>query len=158
MRRFALAAILALFAIAPAHAHDYKLGDLTIQAPWSRATPPGAKVGAGYMVIANAGASADRLVSVSASAVTDTAQLHEMGMANGVMTMRALPDGVVVPAAGKVEFKPGGYHVMFVNLKAPLKKGEHIHAHLTFEHAGGIDVDFDIGDIGQSKPMGDMPM
>jgi copper(I)-binding protein len=148
-------------AVLPAHAGDTKLGDLTISQPWSRATPPGAKTGGGYLTITNAGKVPDRLVSVTASDVSNNVQLHEMGVADGVMTMRPLPDGVIVPAMGKVEFKPGGYHVMFMDLKSPLKKGDHIKATLTFEHAGHVDVDFDVGGIGQTAPgmnMKDMKM
>jgi copper(I)-binding protein len=159
MRHIIIALFVWLFAVSGvAQAKDYTLGDLTIVQPWTRATPPGAKVGGGYMVITNKGTSPDRLVSATASTISDKVQLHEMGMNNGVMTMRSLPDGVVVPAGGRVEFKPGAYHVMFLDLKAPLKQGDHVKATLVFEHAGSIDVDFDVGGIGQTKPMNDMPM
>ncbi|MFM8988248.1 MAG: copper chaperone PCu(A)C, partial [Alphaproteobacteria bacterium] len=63
----------------PARAHDYTQGDLRIGHPWTRATAPSAKVGAGYMTIANGGASADRLVSASTPA-SARVEIHEMRM------------------------------------------------------------------------------
>jgi len=159
MRAFLLATIVTLVTLATASAQDYTLGTLAIAQPWTRATPPGAKVGGGYLTVTNKGDTADKLVSVTAPSISDTVQLHEMDMKGGIMTMRALPDGVSLPAGGKVEFKPGSYHVMFIDLKAPLKQGEHVKARLVFERAGSIDVDFEVGGIGQTLPMHhDMPM
>jgi copper(I)-binding protein len=155
MRQLGIALLTSLsFAgfMSPASAQDYTIGDLTIQQPWARATPPGAKTGGGYMTIVNKGGTADKLVSATAAAVSDNVQLHEMGVNNGIMTMRRLADGVAVPANGKVEFKPGAYHVMFLDLKAPLKQGDHVKATLVFEHAGSVNVEFDVAPIGQTTP------
>eukprot|EP01037_Dinobryon_pediforme_P021883 gene21883-22870_t len=151
MRRIALALILALVVPATAFAHEYKLGSLLIDHPWTRATPQGAKVGGGYTVISNSGKADDRLVSAASDAAAEV-QLHEMAVTDGVMSMRQLTQGVVIPAGGKVEFKPGGYHVMFIGLKAPLKQGDKVHARLVFEKAGPVDVDFEVGSIGQTAP------
>ena len=151
MRRHLLAAAFLIVSTALASAHGYKLGTLVIEHPWTRATPPGAVVGGGYVVINNQGAAADRLVAVTTSA-SDRAELHEMAVKDGVMTMRPMPDGVVIPAGGKVEFKPGGMHVMFEGLKAPLQKGEKVKARLEFEKAGSIEVEFEVGAIGQTAP------
>jgi copper(I)-binding protein len=71
-----------------------------------------------------------------------------MSVNNGVMTMAPLPNGVTIPAGGTVAFKPGSYHVMFVDLKHPLKQGDHVKAKLTFERAGSVDVDFHIEAMG----------
>jgi len=159
MRNLIIAFCLSLLTVCGAKAQDYTLGDLTVHQPWTRATPPGAKVGGGYMIIVNKGTVPDKLLSVTASDVSDTVQLHEMGMNNGIMTMRRMADGVVVPAGGKVEFKPGAYHVMFIDLKMPLKQGDRIKATLVFEHAGSIDIEFDVAAIGQTTPPShDMPM
>lgn len=152
--RFARPALLAaalLSAPAMALAHEYKAGAIVIEHPWSRATPAGAKVGGGYFVLHNKG-EADRLVSVSAPSISDKVQLHEMATVDGVMKMRPLPDGVAVPAGGEVAFKPGGYHVMFVDLKQPLKKGDKVKATLTFEKAGSAEVEFNVEDIGAAAP------
>lgn len=144
--RIAAAGALAL-AASSALAHGYKLGDLQIGHPWSRATPAGAKVGGGYLSIENKGATPDRLVSVSAPFAGRT-EIHEMATKDGVMTMRPMADGVTVPPGQKVEFKPGGYHIMFMDLKAPLKQGERVKGTLTFEKAGTVEVEFQVDAIG----------
>lgn len=138
----ALAAGLAL-ASGAALAHDYTLGALKIGHPWSRATPKSAPVGGGYMTITNTGTTDDRLVSVAAD-VSAKVELHEMAVVDGVMKMKALDGGMVVPAGGSVAFKPGGYHVMFIGLKAPLVEGQNFKGTLTFEKAGKVDVDFKV--------------
>jgi copper(I)-binding protein len=140
--------------LSPSFAQNIKLGDLTIENAWARATPKGAEVGAGYMTIRNDGAVADRLTAIS----TDFAkvQMHEMKMSNGVMEMRELPDGVEIPAHGVVKFAPGGNHLMFVGLKSPLVKGATAHATLTFAHAGSATVEMPIQGAGASGPMAPM--
>lgn len=125
-------------------AHEFKLGDIEIGHPYARAMLPGAKVGGGYMTLVNTGTTADRLVSVTAERAA-SAELHEMKIDNGVMIMRELASGVPVPAGATVELKPGGYHIMFMNVSAPFKEGEMIKARLTFEKAGTVDVEFAVG-------------
>jgi copper(I)-binding protein len=128
-------------------AHDYAVGPLKIGHPWSRATPAGAKVGGGYLSIENGGAAPDRLVSVSAP-FAGRVEIHEMAVTNGVMTMRPLEQGVAVPAGGKVELKPGGLHIMFMELKQPLKQDERLKGTLTFEKAGAVEVEFKVEPVG----------
>ncbi|MGO4406542.1 copper chaperone PCu(A)C [Bosea sp. RAF48] len=139
------AAVLALSASIAA-AHEFKAGPLKIGHPWSRATPAGAKVGGGYLSIENTGTTPDRLVSVSVPFAA-RAEVHEMAVKDGIMTMRPLEQGVEVPAGAKVEFKPGGYHIMFMELKQPLKQGEMMKGTLTFEKAGTVDVEFKVDSI-----------
>ena len=131
--------------------HEYKLGDLLIDHPWTRATPNGAKVGGGYTIITNHGKTDDRLISATAE-TAGRVELHEMAVKDGVMSMRPLPEGVPIPAGSTVEFKPGGLHVMFLDLKEQLKEGGKVKTHLVFEKAGAIDVDFSIGAVGQTAP------
>lgn len=150
-----IAAVL-LVGIQAAAAHELKVGELTIEHPWSRATPPGAKVGGGYLEIRNGGASADRLVSVS-SPVAERSEIHEMAVTDGVMTMRPLPDGLEVPADGEVTLAPGGFHLMFVGLKRPLVEGQPFEATLTFEKAGAVSVTFSVAPIGASGGGHHMP-
>lgn len=135
-------------------AHDYKLGALKIGHPWSRATPAGAKVGGGYLSIENTGAEPDRLVSVSAS-FSGRVEVHEMAVTNGVMTMRPLEAGIVVPPGGKVELKPGGFHIMFMDLKQPLKQNERLKGTLVFEKAGTVEVDFKVEAVGAKPASGE---
>lgn len=141
-----LAAISLVLAGSAALAHDYKAGSLTIAHPWSRATPAGAKVGGGYLTVENGGSAADRLVSVSVPFAGRT-EIHEMAVKDGVMTMRPLEKGVEIPAGGKVEFKPGGYHLMFMGLRQPLKQGEMVKGTLIFEKAGPVEVEFKVDSI-----------
>jgi periplasmic copper chaperone A len=147
---FATALVLGALAAAPACAASFKAGDLTIETPWARATPKGAEVGAGYLTIRNDGASADRLTAIAADFAT--AQLHEMSMANGVMKMREVAGGLEIPAHKTVTLKPGGYHLMFMDLKHPLAKGQTFKATLTFEHAGQVPVDFAVMGVGAAGP------
>jgi copper(I)-binding protein len=158
---FLIAATLAAFAAAPASADDVKtgakIGDLQISAAWARATPKGAAVGVGYMKITNTGTTPDRLVGGS-SPVSDRFELHEMTMANGVMKMRPLANGLAIEPGQIVEFNPGGLHVMFVRLKQPLEKGQQVKATLVFEKAGKVDVDYPVAAIGaQTSDSGNMP-
>jgi len=145
-----LAAALALAPLA-ARAHDYKVGDIQIVQPWSRATPKGAPVAAGYMVLKNDGTTPDRLLGGETDAAASM-QVHEMSMDNGVMKMRALPNGLEIAPGATVELKPGGYHVMFMSPTHPFAKDEKVKVTLTFEHAGKVPVEFLVGDIGGPMP------
>ncbi|MEP9349426.1 copper chaperone PCu(A)C [Xanthobacter sp. KR7-225] len=143
----AAAAVGAAALAAPmATAHEFKAGSIEIEHPWSRATPGGAKVAAGYLVLKNAGA-ADRLVSATAP-FAGRVEIHEMAMKDGVMTMRPLADGLAIPAGGTVAFKPGGYHIMFMDLKQPLKEGTLVDGTLTFEKAGTVKVQYKVEAVG----------
>ncbi|RUU08294.1 copper chaperone PCu(A)C, partial [Mesorhizobium sp. M6A.T.Ca.TU.002.02.2.1] len=133
-------------------AHEFRVGDLEIGHPWSRATPPGAKVAGGYFTVTNTGSSPDRLLSIS-SEISAKAELHEMGVSDGVMTMRPVTGGLEIPAGGKVALAPGGYHLMFVGLKRQPKQGEAFPATLTFEKAGAVTVDFAVEGIGETGGM-----
>lgn len=113
--------------------------DVHIEKPWARATVPGASVGGGYLVIRNTGAKGDRLVGVSSPA-SARVEVHEMKMEKDVMRMREV-GGVDVPANGAVELKPGGYHLMFIDLKAPLKEGAKVPVTLRFEKAGEVKAE-----------------
>ena len=76
-------------------------------------------------------------------------------MENGIAKMRELKDVELKPGQ-TIEFKPGGSHVMFVNLKHPLSKGEHIKGTLIFEHAGTVQVEYSVEGIGAQISPGDM--
>lgn len=111
---------------------------LGISHAWARATAATAKTGAAYLTITNKGTSDDKLVAV-ASPVAAKAELHTTLMENNVMRMRPV-DGVEVKAGGKAELKPGGVHIMLIDLKAPLKMGEKFPVTLRFEKAGEIEI------------------
>jgi copper(I)-binding protein len=126
-------------------------GDVTVDKAWSRATPEGAEVAAGYLTIINRGKTPDRLVSVSTSVAGKT-EIHQMKMADGKMEMRPVPNGIEIPAKGTVELEPMGYHLMLMGLKAPLKKGEMFTGILVFEHAGAVEVTFRVEGMGAMGP------
>ena len=140
-----------LIALTAGHAssHDVTVGDIAIEDPYARATPPKAPVAGGYMKIVNKGSQPDRLIGGSAP-FAGKVEVHEMAMQGDVMKMRELADGLVIPAGGSVDLKPGGYHLMFMKLKTPLKAGEKRKATLIFQKAGKVDVTFDVREIGKS--------
>jgi hypothetical protein len=96
---------------------------------WARATVPGQKAGGVYMQLKSGEAAA--LVSASSPAA-GIVEIHEMAMEGNIMRMRAIPK-LDLPAGQTVELKPGGYHVMLIDLKAPLTKGESVPVTLRFE-------------------------
>jgi copper(I)-binding protein len=148
-----LSMVLVLAAICggPALAQQVKIGDLVLDHAWVRATPGGAKVGGGYLTIENKGATADKLIGGSSPAAGKI-EIHEMAMNNGVMTMRPVKGGLSIPAGQSVTLAPGGYHIMMMELKTPLKKGGKVPVTLKFEKAGDVTVTFDIQGIGASGP------
>ena len=135
---FVLTAALGL-AVTAVSAGDYKAGSLDISNPWSRATPKGSSVAAGYMKITNSGPAPDRLISGS-SDVASKFEVHEMKVENGVAKMRPIKGGLEIKPGETVELKPGSFHVMFVGLKKPLSAGDHFKATLVFEEAGTVNV------------------
>jgi periplasmic copper chaperone A len=141
-------AFLALLLAPAALAHGYKAGSLAIHHPWTRATPAGARVAGGYLVIENRGSEPDRLLGGASEAGT-AVEVHEMSEADGIMRMRALPGGIVIPVGGTVELKPGGLHLMITGLKRQLAEGEMVKVTLSFEKAGRIDLEFEVQAIGQ---------
>lgn len=126
-------------------AQDYKLGAIEIAQPWAKPSIGQAKAGAAYVTLTNGG-SADRLIAAKAD-VSELVELHSHTMEDGVMRMRPVP-GIDLPADATVELKPGGFHVMFLNLKAPLVEGESFPLTLVFEKAGELTVEVAI----QAKP------
>ena len=138
----------ALFATA-AFPKDYKLGALEVDHPWSRATPKGARTAAGYVVIRNTGSTTDHLIN-GALAGTASGQVHETIKESGVMKMRPVSGGLEIKPGETVELKPGSFHLMFTDLKAPLVKGQTVKGTLTFENAGTVDVEFAIEGMGAS--------
>jgi periplasmic copper chaperone A len=127
-----------------AAATEYKLGDLTLTAPFSRATLPNAPVAGGFLRVTNTGTTDDRLIGASSEAA-GYMEMHEMAMEGDVMKMRELGDGLPIPAGETVELKPGGYHIMFMELQHPLVEGETVAVTLTFEKAGQIEIPLLIG-------------
>jgi copper(I)-binding protein len=120
---------------------------VTVENAWARATPPGAKLGAGYMTIRNGGA-ADRLVSASSPAA-EKVETHVTLKEGDVSRMRQVK-AYDVPAKGKLELAPGGSHLMLVNIKAPLKEGDKVPLVLKFEKAGEVRTQLSVRALGTS--------
>jgi copper(I)-binding protein len=123
-----------------------------IENPWSRATPPGAKVAAGYLTIRNKSASPDRLVGAS-SAIAGRVETHVVEKQGEILRMREVK-GYDVPAKGSFELKPGGAHLMLVDITRPLKAGERIPVVLRFQSAGEIKTEFEVKALSASKAHG----
>ena len=120
-----IAASLMAFASAAA------LAQVTVKDPWVRATVAQQKATGAFMQL-TARAPA-RLVEVQ-SPVAGLVEIHEMSMTNNVMRMRAV-SGLELPVGQTVELKPGGYHVMLMDLKSPIAEGQDVPLTLVFEHA-----------------------
>ena len=144
------ALMLALF-VASAAADEVKAGDLVITQAWSRATPGGAKIAGGYLTIENKGAAADRLIG-GAGDVAAKIEVHEMATKDGVMTMRPLDKGLAIEPGKTVKLAPGGFHLMMMDLKGPLKQGDKVPVTLQFEKAGKVALSLDVQGVGAQAP------
>jgi copper(I)-binding protein len=120
-------------------AAEVRVGTLVIGNPTSRETPLAGGTGPGFLSIRNEGSSEDRLVSASSSAV-ESVEIHEMSMTDGQMQMRALPDGLPIPAGATVDLAPGGLHLMLIGVKTPLAAGQTVPVELRFAQAGTVTV------------------
>ena len=112
-----------------------------VQGAWARATVPGQKATGAFMKLTAKDGS--RLVGVS-SPVAGVGEVHEMKMEGDVMKMRAVPGGLDLPAGKAVELKPGGYHVMLMDLKSTLQKDTTIPLTLVFKDAKGVETKAEI--------------
>lgn len=130
-----------------ATAADYTAGDLSLSKTWTRATPPKAKAGGGFVEIVNSGTQDDRLISAT-SDVAKKVELHEMAVTDGVMKMREMDAGIDVPAGETVTLKPGGLHIMFMGLNQPFEEGSTVPVVLTFEKAGEVEIELDVAKMG----------
>lgn len=125
-------------------AGDATVGDITIKAPWARATV-GAGAGAAFLTIDNAGNAPDRLIGAS-SPVSRTTELHTHIRDGEVMRMRRI-DAIEVPANAVTALQPGGLHIMFMDLVEPLKAGGSFPLNLRFANAGEVGVSVEVKDV-----------
>ena len=125
--------------------------NVTVTDAWARATVQGQKATGAFMKITakdNA-----KLVSASSPAA-GVVEIHEMKMEKDIMKMAALPNGLDLPAGKAVELKPGGYHVMLMDLKAPLAKDTTVPVTLTFQDAKGVKSNVELKvPVGMQSPM-----
>jgi hypothetical protein len=130
--------------------HSHEKGDIQVRHPWSRATAPGAKVAVGYMEIRNTGAQPDRLIAAS-TPVAKRVEMHVTQREGEIMRMRQVKD-FEIPARERITLRPGGSHLMLVDITRPLKKGERFPVTLRFERAGELQIEVEVQDIGARKP------
>ena len=155
MRTFARAAIAAacLLACVPASVAQkadgktYTAGTIKVVAPWTRVPPPAATVGAGFMTITNTGTAPDTLVGGTV-AISKTFEVHEMKIEGGVMKMRELKPGLVIKPGETVTLKPGGIHVMFIDLAGKVEQGAPVKGTLVFEKAGTVEIEYKVEALG----------
>lgn len=137
----------------PALANDTTIGSVIVEQPWTRATPPGARVAGGYLVLENVGSATDRLVALSSPAA-DRVEVHEMAMDNGVMVMRPRSEGVEVPPGERVSLEPGGIHLMLIDLKAGVTAGQAVPVTLTFASGASSEISLAAQPLGAKGPAG----
>ena len=126
MKKFALAALVGLCTL-PA------LAEVTVAEPWVRATVPAQKATGAFMHLKS---DADARLVSAASPVAGVVEIHEMLMDKDVMKMNRI-DGLDLPAGQSVELKPGGYHVMLMDLQAQVKEGDEVPLTLVVENKDG---------------------
>jgi len=137
--KVSLALLWLLASITPVFAAD----SIIIERPYARASAPGQMIGSGFMTIAHQGSSEDRLVSAT-TPIAREVQIHTMNMDGGVMRMRPVEGGLAIPAGGRVVLQPGGLHLMFMEISAPLVAGTVFPVTLRFAKAGEIKVEFNV--------------
>ncbi|MBW8815168.1 MAG: copper chaperone PCu(A)C [Caulobacterales bacterium] len=113
-----------------------------VSAAWSRPAGQGT-TGGGYFTLTNPKGPADALVGVE-TPVAGMAMMHRSSTQGGVATM-AMVDAVAVPKGATVTFAPGGYHLMFTDLKRPLKLGDSFPATLKFRSGAKVKATFVVG-------------
>lgn len=123
-----------------AHEHGHgKQGNIAVENPLARESPPTVTNGAVYMTLTNQGKEPDRLLEASTE-VAEKAELHAHLMEKGVMKMRPLEAIEVSPGEPTV-LKPGGMHIMLIDLKEPLKAGQRFPLILQFDRTGEVSVE-----------------
>jgi periplasmic copper chaperone A len=147
-----LAVALLLIVIGAATAHEFSSKDITVSHPWARATPGGVTVGGAYFEVKAAPGPGDRLIGAR-SAVAGSMEVHSHSIENGVAKMRRV-DSLPIKGGESVVLKPGGFHVMLLDLKKPLKEGDLLKFTLSFEKAGDIEVEATVEPIGAKGPHG----
>src|SRR5215467_15436567 len=151
LHHFAVGAAILVTMSVVAIAQQFKVNSIVIEQPWIRATPAGAKVAGGYMTITNTGSEPDRLIG-GVLPQAGRFEMHEMKMNGNVMQMREVREGLEIKPGQKVELNPGGYHVMFTELREPLKQGDALKGQLRFEKAGSVDIEYRVEAVGAQSP------
>ena len=143
-----------LLASPVALAHDYRQGDLHINHPWSRPTPPGVGMGVGYLTITNNGDQPVKLVGASSPRAAKVT-IHETTHNDGLMQMQPIDGGLTIPASESVELKPHSFHLMLEQLTSPLTEGESIPLTLDFDAVDDATVELKVESLDGGDAMDD---
>lgn len=123
---------------------------ITVSQAWSRATPGGMRTGAAYLQITASDTEGDRLVDARSESA-ERVEIHNHIHENGVMRMRRV-ESIELPAGQTVILAPGGFHLMLMGLKQPLRVGDKLDLTLVFEKAGAVEVAATVEPIGAKGP------
>lgn len=123
---------------------------IEISEAWARANPPGSTLSAAFLSLQDDSGAGDRLLAAS-SPVAGRIELHQTSMEGDVMRMRRIDDGLPVPAGGNVELRPGGLHLMLLDLPEALTAGQRFMLQLDFEQAGSVQVQVTVRAPGASE-------
>lgn len=134
-----------------AFAHEHKAGSLKIVHPWVRATATGAQVAAGFVTIINTGSTPDRLLGGTIAKGART-EVHTTSIKGGIARMRPVDGGLEIKPGATVKLEPGGYHLMFSDLRGPFVDGEMVEGTLLFQKAGTVQVEFEVQSVGAQAP------
>ncbi len=119
-------------------------GALQVRDAFIRELPPGQTVSAGFFTLANSGKAPIALVAATCD-VADRVEIHAHRMSGGAMRMEQL-HRIEVPAGGELQFKPGGLHLMLIDLKRPLRAGDSVAVTLLDERGGAHRVELPVID------------
>lgn len=148
-RLFVLIVAIGVFTATSAQAES-PMPTIQIEQAWARASAGQAKTGVAYLALANTGEAGDRLIGAE-SPVADHVEFHLNIDDDGIMRMRKV-DAIDVEPGEPVVFRPGGLHVMLMDLAAPLREGQQFLLALTFEKSGTVEVSVDVGKPGAMGP------
>ncbi len=130
-------------------AHEYEVGQIHIDHPWSREAPPNSPVIGGFLQLNNHGDIEDSLIAAE-SPISGRIELHNHIMEDGVMKMVKV-DEILVPENSTVALEPGSFHLMVFNPTQVLHKGDRFPMTLIFKHAGKIEVEMAVEDKGHMQ-------
>ena len=133
-----------------ASAEIYRVGDITVKAAWARASFGTARPAAAFMTIENTGKTSDTLLNIE-TPIAGVAEIHRT-VSEGDVSKMGAAGPLLIQAGDHVMLAPGGFHIMLMMLKKPLKKGESFTLTLNFENAGSVELIIQIYDMGVLGP------
>ena len=132
--------------------HEFTLGELKIGHPWTRATPAGSDMAAGYLTVTNNGKVADTLEAAVVEGVDEVMVHNSTTDTQGVVHMSEMEHGVTIAPGQIVKLVPGSTHLMWMGLKIPLTEGQMVSGTLQFAKAGKVKVGFKVEAMGAKEP------